>query len=353
MKPIVIAGNGPSLKDIDYRRLPKEYDVFRCTQFFFEDKYYLGKEVTGFFMGHPTFQSLFNTSIVLESSNEYFFKDKYFSGLILDDSIYNREFLKYFWTAQAAFDIYSKHPQVSQFINNWFTRYGLYPTTGTIMILTAAALGYSEIYVTGIDFYDSKTELYAFDVEKANELNNKMVKGQGDKKSFQFSDPLLNPDSWHTEEIERAGIELVKNLEGVKIYSLTPDSKLSTILPLASLQNEKSYVPIEKSEGYLKDIVLTEQELREQEQREQEQREQEQREQEEQEQREQEQREQEQREQEQERNQGRKQKIKNIFIKKDLVGEWDFIRQYWLVRLIYQTIKLPYIILKIIIKLIK
>ena len=48
-----------------------------------------------------------------------------------------------------------------------------------------------------------------------------------------------------------------------------------------------------------------------------------------------------------------KKRLKNIFIKKDLVGEWDFIRQYWLVRLIYQTIKFPYIILRIIVKLIK
>ena len=326
MKPIVIAGSGPSLKDIDYTRLPKEFDVFRCTQFFFEDKYYLGKEVTGFFMGHPTFQSLFNTAIVLESSNEYFFKDKYFSGLILDDSIYNREFLKYFWTAQAAFDIYSKHPQVSQFINNWFTRYGLYPTTGTIMILTAAALGYSEIYVTGIDFYDSKTELYAFDVEKANELNNKMVKGQGDKKSFQFSDPLLNPDSWHTEEIERSAIDLVKSFEDIKIYCLSENTELSKLLPLAPVQNDSPYIPEDKPEGYLKDIVLSFEQQKEQKmkiaQREQ-------------------------------KTKSIKQKIKNIFIKKDLVGEWEFIRQYWLVRLIYQTIKFPYIILKIIIKLIK
>ena len=48
-----------------------------------------------------------------------------------------------------------------------------------------------------------------------------------------------------------------------------------------------------------------------------------------------------------------KQNIKNKFIEKNLVGEWDFVRQYWLTQLIYQTIKLPYMILKIIIKLIK
>ena len=56
---------------------------------------------------------------------------------------------------------------------------------------------------------------------------------------------------------------------------------------------------------------------------------------------------------EQERNRGKTQKIKNMFVEKDLVGEWEFIRQNGLVRFVYQTIKLPYTILKIIIKLIK
>ena len=50
---------------------------------------------------------------------------------------------------------------------------------------------------------------------------------------------------------------------------------------------------------------------------------------------------------------GIKQNIKNKFIEKDLIGEWDFMRTNCLVRFIYQTIKLPYVILKIIIKLIK
>ena len=39
---VVVAGNGPSLKEIDYSRLPEKFDIFRTTQFYFEDKYYLG-----------------------------------------------------------------------------------------------------------------------------------------------------------------------------------------------------------------------------------------------------------------------------------------------------------------------
>ena len=305
MKPIVIAGNGPSLKEIDYRRLPKEYDVFRCTQFFFEDKYYLGKEVTGFFMGEAIFPSLFNTAIVLESLQEYFFTDVYFSGLFLNDKWDRGEFLKYFWTAQVAFDIYAQHKQISQFINNHLVRYELYPTTGTIMIFTAIALGYTEIYVTGIDFYDTKTELYAFDLDSSNTLKNKV----------KFDNPFSNSKSWHNEEYDKKGLELVKTLEGINMYSITPDSKLSTLLPLAPIQNDTPYIPTPKSENYLKDIILTEQDRRAQ--------------------------------------KGIKQKIKNIFIKKDLKNEWEFISQNSLVRFAYQTIKLPYIMMRIIIKLIK
>ncbi|EAI2324729.1 alpha-2,3-sialyltransferase, partial [Campylobacter coli] len=48
-KNVLIAGNGPSLKEIDYRRLPDKYDVFRCNQFYFEEKYYLGKNIKSVF----------------------------------------------------------------------------------------------------------------------------------------------------------------------------------------------------------------------------------------------------------------------------------------------------------------
>ena len=56
-KYAIVAGSGPSLKEIDYTRLPpppvvdnvsfdiNNYDIFRCNQFYFEDKYYLGKKI--------------------------------------------------------------------------------------------------------------------------------------------------------------------------------------------------------------------------------------------------------------------------------------------------------------------
>lgn len=50
MQNVIIAGNGPSLQSINYQRLPKKYDIFRCNQFYFEDKYYLGKNIKTAFL---------------------------------------------------------------------------------------------------------------------------------------------------------------------------------------------------------------------------------------------------------------------------------------------------------------
>lgn len=58
----LVCGNGPSLKNIDYKRLPKQFDVFRCNQFYFEDRYFVGKDVKYVFFNPFVF--LNNTILV-------------------------------------------------------------------------------------------------------------------------------------------------------------------------------------------------------------------------------------------------------------------------------------------------
>lgn len=48
-KAVLIAGNGPSLGQIDYNRLPKEFDIFRCNQFYLEEEYFVGKKLRQLF----------------------------------------------------------------------------------------------------------------------------------------------------------------------------------------------------------------------------------------------------------------------------------------------------------------
>ncbi|MGL4389012.1 MAG: alpha-2,3-sialyltransferase [Brevinema sp.] len=52
---IVIAGKGESLKNINYKRLPKTCDVYHINQFYFEEQYYLGNKLTYFMFNNSVF----------------------------------------------------------------------------------------------------------------------------------------------------------------------------------------------------------------------------------------------------------------------------------------------------------
>ncbi|EAH6211334.1 alpha-2,3 sialyltransferase, partial [Campylobacter jejuni] len=67
----LVCGNGPSLKNIDYKRLPKQFDVFRCNQFYFEDRYFVGKDVKYVFFNPFVFFEQYYTSKKLIQNEEY------------------------------------------------------------------------------------------------------------------------------------------------------------------------------------------------------------------------------------------------------------------------------------------
>lgn len=70
-KSVLIAGNGPSLKEIDYSLLPKEYDVFRCNHFYAEDKYYTGKKIKAAFFVIPYFFNEYYTMQKMLQNGDY------------------------------------------------------------------------------------------------------------------------------------------------------------------------------------------------------------------------------------------------------------------------------------------
>ncbi len=148
MKPIVIAGNGPSLAQIDYRRLPSDFDVFRCNQFYFEDKYFLGKKVTGaFFNPNVAKEQYFNFKI-LQERKEYIIEQKYLLSPVPDaEAELNLP------GAKNMFYLLQTLPQfheLQKFLSFYFQK----KFTATIyMLITALALGYQEIYLVGLDFY--------------------------------------------------------------------------------------------------------------------------------------------------------------------------------------------------------
>ncbi|MBK1994088.1 alpha-2,3 sialyltransferase, partial [Campylobacter novaezeelandiae] len=97
MKDLIVAGNGPSLKNIDYQRLPRDYEVFRCNQFYFEDKYYLGKDIKIAFFNQSFFLEQIYTAKTLIKNEEYKIDNFVCSNFKLH-SIYENHlnFIKYF-----------------------------------------------------------------------------------------------------------------------------------------------------------------------------------------------------------------------------------------------------------------
>ena len=147
-KPIVIAGNGPSLAHIDYRRLPADFDVFRCNQFYFEDKYFLGRRVTGAFLNlHVEKQQYFNFKM-LQQRNEYVIDQKY---VISNSPDWENEVN--FPGAKSTFCFLESLPQFHELQKFLAFYYDKYFTSTINMLIAALAMGYREIYMVGLDFY--------------------------------------------------------------------------------------------------------------------------------------------------------------------------------------------------------
>lgn len=313
-KAMIIAGNGPSVKSINYHRVPKEFDVFRTSQFFFEDKYYLGKNVTGYFMGNPAVENLFITSYILEQREEYFFDERYFSGgRLWEYQEYTKYIERFYPCINIAYDYFTKNKKILELINFYFIYNKKYPTTGIIMLFTAVVLGYKEIYLTGIDFFEHGVE-YLFDIDKQSNF-------------YQYIDRVADfskvLEECHDMDIDKASIQLISQMNDISLYSISENSPINHIISLAPIQNDTPYIPEEKPQNYTHDWIKSPIQIQN----------------------------------EQESTEMNKnhisivQTIKSKFIDKNLIDEWNFLRENGLVKICYQIIKLPYVILKIIIKL--
>ncbi|WP_233706214.1 alpha-2,3-sialyltransferase, partial [Helicobacter felis] len=245
-KPLIIAGNGPSIKNLDYSFFPPDFEVFRCNQFYFEDRYYLGNEVKACFFNPSVFELQMNTARILDGRNEYALCDFYCSTLGPNPYINGkptpiREFLD-----KRYIGIRTTHNMLeglepfqnlqAKFINlkgQWFT-------SGVVMLICAIALGYQEIYLAGLDFYaDGPGHFYA-------------------NQSAFFK---IHSDSSHNKDLDIEAIELAKQY--AKLYALVPNSALSDILPLSLHKNalsadtkERLKLGQTKPEGYINDVIL-------------------------------------------------------------------------------------------------
>ena len=104
------------------------------------------------------------------------------------------------------------------------------PTTGLQMLAVGMILGYKEIYLVGIDFYQSTDVRYAFDIP------DDIKKTIG---NVHFT-PGYEVGA-HSFEYDLFFFNILRKLyPDVKLYSISEHSYISTLIPMAKIDNKNS-----------------------------------------------------------------------------------------------------------------
>ena len=243
-RPAIIAGNGPSLACIDYTRLPRDFDVYRCNQFYFEEKYYLGKRVQGVLFHPDIFYEQYYTLKNLEARGEYEFGEIYcnrmFGGVHVTRS--DPFFDVMYPDAMETYRLVKQFPKIHAFLRYHDLYFDRCPTSGTVVLLIAAMQGYREMHLVGIDFYEGGD--YAFDTKKENLLKLMPSFKNGAKTKF------------HSKELDLKILEMAREYFDLKLYNLAlEDSPIG--LPKSPMVNS-GFILEDKPLDSIKDIMIPE-----------------------------------------------------------------------------------------------
>ena len=259
-RPVIVFGNGPSVREIDYRRWPDNPVIFRANYFYKEDYFYGGKHVDAFFFGGDSglvkdiswlyqnkeyyeIDHLVTNTGLLQRKSDYSNIDigeKLYEYLppILNVDILRDQLIPYFDSVMRSEteinrkeDYFSRTQSISSL---------KLPTSGTNAILTAALLGFNEIYIVGVDHQLEK-----------NKKSGKWLYSGGDSylypqenglagltfEDFDREESIFWPGYTHSLRIELFTIEFIKKFfPGCRLYSLVDINYLGEkVLPLAEI----------------------------------------------------------------------------------------------------------------------
>jgi len=240
---IIIAGNGPSKTRINYKRVPKNAKICRVNNFYFEDKYYLGRVVDYYLVGIALLPQQFYNMRYLIENNEYDIKDMYVNNH-WKNLKKEKKMNAFFPTVKEINPLINDLTEIIKFFKYYEYYYSKIPTVGSLAIAMAIGLGYKEIYITGIDFY-AHDEKYAFD----NGINFLNIRNEQD-----LNYKGLNPQQ-HSVMMEKEFIKMIMKNYDIKLYSICEDTEMNTLIEMAPelYENEISQ---EKEKDYLNDWLI-------------------------------------------------------------------------------------------------
>lgn len=242
--PLLIAGNGPSLACIDSRRLPVDFDVYRCNQFYFEEKYYTGRKIKAVFFNPGVFFEQYYTLGQIQRRKEYEVDEIYCSQVRWGSERLGfgcEGFSDLYPDATEVYKLLYQYPKIVAYLkyNDLYLQERI--TSGVLMLLVAAINQYREIYIAGIDFYEG--EPYAFEHQKDGILDVVPEFAQVAKHTL------------HTRDVDIETMKLVQKEFGLKIYSVCESSPLSEIFSLAEPRNNRKETEI-KPRGSITDLLI-------------------------------------------------------------------------------------------------
>lgn len=167
-RPLLIVGNGPSSAMPPYHRIPADVVVFRMNWFFLESNYHFGDRVDAYFSAIPNEK-------LEKLLQEEMRASRYDVRRILSPMRHaaNRDGDKYALEPEPMADVEeldswsipARHPRLAR---AFMSRPGL-PTTGLQALAFGLGVGFREVYLSGVDMYESKDSRYGYTVTQAAE----------------------------------------------------------------------------------------------------------------------------------------------------------------------------------------
>lgn len=161
-RPLLVVGNGPSSAMPRHDCLPADVVVFRTNWFFLESHYHFGRRVDAWFSAVPHEQ--LETMLADEIRTGRYDVGSVATPVRLpserDTDRWGNRFVGLDVDEHDSWSLPARHARLARY---YMSRPGL-PTTGMQALAFGLAAGFREVYLAGIDLYESKTARYGYTV---------------------------------------------------------------------------------------------------------------------------------------------------------------------------------------------
>lgn len=166
-RPLLVVGNGPSSAMPPYHRIPADVVVFRMNWFFLESSYHFGDRVDAWFSAvpHERLEKLLQDEIRSGRYDVRRLASPMRHAAHRDGDRYGLEPLVEVEELDS-WAVPARHPRLAR---HFMSRPGL-PTTGMQALAFGLGVGFREIYLAGVDLYESTDVRYGYTMPQVAEL---------------------------------------------------------------------------------------------------------------------------------------------------------------------------------------